>query len=169
MIILSILCFFQLLQAACGPLVPDSLDPPANAQLYLSVRGPMEITYVCREANKPIVLSESSKSLESDPKVSERWSGSLETTDEGVRVLTVKKTTKPEAENRLTLGDKPVLRPKIGSAPEARWVVVSNEGDPPQSGGIPGQNYVTRVDVVGGGAPRTCKEGETVTVEAEVS
>lgn len=159
----------QLLQAACGPLVPDVLDPPNNSQLYLSVRGPMEITYICREANKPLVLSEASDSLKSDPKVSQRWAGSLETTDQGVRVLTVEKTTKPEAKNELTLGDKPVLIPQIGSAPEARWVVVSNEGDPPQSGGIPGQNYVTRVDLVGGAAPRSCKEGETVTVEAEVS
>ena len=72
-------------QAACGPLVPGVIDPPANAVLYLSLRGPGEITYKCTEANKPVVLSETGK-LSADPKISKGWSGTLET-KEGARVL----------------------------------------------------------------------------------
>lgn len=130
------------------------------------MRGPGQITYKCQKDNEPTPLSETAE-LASDPEVSEKFTGKIETKD-GTLVLTASRITEPTAENVLVLGDRPVTRPSLTAAPDARWVVVSNTGDDPLAGGLPGQNYVTRLDVEGGAPPRICPEGDTVTVDVEV-
>ena len=158
-----------MLQATCGPLVPGVIDPPKNAVLYLSVRGPGKIMYKCVEKNNPIVLSESA-TMTADPKISKGWSATLETKD-GVRVLTTKNSNqKPSAENVFVLGDRPVSRTVLDAAPDLRWEVVSNEGASADQGGIPaGGNYVTRTFAEGGAPPRTCDAGQTVEADFEAS
>lgn len=156
----------QLLQTECGPLVDGVIDPPKNAVLYLSVRGKGEITYKCTEANKPVVLSEKGE-FAADPEISKGWSAELVTKDGALQLTTTNSNPKPSAKNTLTLGDQPVIRPRVNGAPDARWVVVSNEGSSAAEGGIPGNNYVTRTEAEGGAPPRTCEAGETVDVPLE--
>ena len=158
----------QLLQAECGPLVDGVIDPPQNAVLYLSVRGKGDITYKCTEANKPVVLSEKGD-FAADPKISKGWTAALETKDGALQLTTTNSNPKPAAKNTLTLGDQPVVRPKVGAAPDTRWVVINNEGSTAAQGGIPGNNYVTRTESEGGAPPRTCEAGETVEVPIEAT
>ncbi|WPT16043.1 hypothetical protein PSENEW3_00004050 [Picochlorum sp. SENEW3] len=156
----------KLLQTECGPLVDGVINPPENAVLYLSVRGEGEITYKCTEANKPVVLSEKGE-FAADPEISEGWTAEAETKDGVLQLTTTNSNPDPSAKNTLTLGDQPVVRPRVNGAPDARWVVVSNEGSSAAQGGIPGNNYVTRTESEGGAPPRTCEAGETVDVPLE--
>ncbi|KAI8105952.1 hypothetical protein M9434_000530 [Picochlorum sp. BPE23] len=158
----------KLLQTECGPLVDGVINPPENAVLYLSVRGEGEITYKCTEANDPVVLSEKGE-FAADPEISEGWTAELETKDGVLQLTTTNRNPDPSAKNTLTLGDQPVIRPKVNGAPDARWVVVSNEGSSAAEGGIPGNNYVTRTESEGGAPPRTCEAGETVNVPVEAT
>lgn len=159
----------QILQASCGPLVPGVIDPPENAVMYLSVRGPGKIVYKCVEKNNPIVLSENGK-MAADPEISKGWTATIETKD-NIRVLTTSNSNvKPTAENVFILGDRPVSQRVLDAAPDLRWEVVSNTGASAAEGGIPaGGNYVTRTNAEGGAPPRVCDAGETVEVDFEAS
>jgi hypothetical protein len=147
---------------SCGALDKNSVEPPENAVLYLSVRGPGTITYKCVEANKPVVLEESAELNES---ISKGWSGKIETKD-GARILTTTNgNEKPPATNVFVLGPDPTSRNTLNGAPDLRWSVTSNTGASAAAGGIPaGSNYVTRTQAEGGAPPRSCDAGETIKV-----